>query len=267
MVSKPKDSQQLDTQEAEEVVEETIAEATVTVEGLQAQLLQAQERETTLSREADKLQHAFNSLRGNVDQKLDLTAELARIRRSQATQENLIQLIAARTASGDTEQLADDLQRVANERQQVEQRDAQQEAAQAIWEDLLEEARDISPSANPEVTLRTAPELEGVRNAWNQGFQPDRGIVNTSLMRRAVKQAKDVRREGQLRAVETQKKEEQEEVAAKKRGNLTMSPTRSAASAGISGRTHEQLMDAAIMEKDPAERKKLLAEASNIPER
>lgn len=162
--------------------------ATETLEAVKEELAKAKA-------ENAKLTQQYKSVTGSSRAALDTQADLKALRRRM---DYLTQMIPALATRQDNPEEADaNIQKLTQSHQQQEAQEAVRSQADEHYADLQDEAEDSG------LDLLTAAEFAEVREVWNEGFR----TFNVREMLRAVRMAKEVRRQVQVRDYETKETE------------------------------------------------------------
>ena len=173
----------------------------------QAELTQAQARLASLEQEKALLEQNLRSAQGSLNKQLDTLAELSRLRRDQAHQRELLNLLASAQVREGSEELAQGVAQAQTRYQQAEVEDKLGQEMAEIYEDVLAEAQDSGLDPN------VAPEYAQIRDLWNRGRE--RGAKGLDLMRQSLREARTIRRTRQ-RATLEQVRRDAEEAAQEK---------------------------------------------------
>ena len=162
--------------------------ATETLEAVKEELAEAR-------KEIAKLTQQYKSVTGSSRAALDNQADLKALRRRM---DYLTQMIPALATRQDNPEEADaNIQKFTQSHQQQEAQEAIRGQADEYYTDLKDEAEDSG------LDLGTAAEFAEVREVWNEGFR----TFNVREMQRAVRMAKEVRRQAQVKDYETRETE------------------------------------------------------------
>ncbi len=153
-----------------------------------------------------KLEHNLKSAQGALKRPLDLETELGRMRKETGRLGELVRLSLKGQAGVDTEELAKETQATQARHQAEDTREAASQQVSEVWDDIGEEIADAygldidteEGSAEVHRLIDEAPELAGVRAPASQGYASG----NMNQMRQALRVAKDLRRQAQLKRQE-----------------------------------------------------------------
>lgn len=175
---------------------------------------------------AAKLEQQLRSAEGISKERLDMKAELARLRRGQTVLMEYIQATGKGIVEGDTETLGKNLSTIASRHAQEDAQETEQQEGMAIYQDLLADAADAGLNA------ASAPELEEARTLWDKAIA-DRDIRG---MRQVGKMVAGIRREHQKAEIARVKAEAETETRKKLvAAGIMDSPAIRASGAGAKG--------------------------------
>jgi len=157
---------------------------------------------------------------------------MARLRRLVSRLDDKTNLLLQGQLGGDTETITQKFTELDGRYRQEEAQESATSEMEDLWQDLNAEATDSG------LDLVSAKEFASVRDVWNRGFNKG----DARLMRQAVKEARDIRREAQKVAMEARLKQaEQEQTEVLKRSGALDTPNPRAA--GSKTNTRQELVN------------------------
>ena len=153
-----------------------------------------------------KLEHDLASTKGALKGKLDTEAVLSGIRREVSRTNQRLDAYLKGQETGDPAQVKKEIEEFQAKTQREDLASAFQDQANELWSDLLDEAEDAGLEMRDSRGRRTIAALESdkewaeVRTLWDDGLKAN----DLRLMRQALREAKNVRREAQRKEFEGQ---------------------------------------------------------------
>lgn len=166
--------------------------------------------------EVAKLHDQLSTMRGIAGQRLDLEARDKRLQRELKGLRETIDILVE-----ENEDLKPKAVEIRNRYAQEDAQEGQSRILVELWQDIGEEVAEAfdkdmtTPEGGREVTqlLQTRPELSGLWNLANQGWQSQ----NPGLLRQALKEARDLRRDAQTKGWEEKMKQAKAQAEAEAR--------------------------------------------------
>ena len=205
-----------DTAVTEDITSETEVESTeqnaeeTKTEPTLAELREALAAEKTAR---EQIELRLKSTQGQLRVKLDLDAELKALRRGQTSVNARLEALAKGQIAGDPAVTERELAAAQRNSQDQELQESFAAQGQELLQGIQEEAEDSG------LGLDTAPEFAEVRDLWNEGLRTQ----NLTMMRKAERAAKEVRRNVQTAAWEKEQAEEKKKSGALRTPNLRAS--------------------------------------------
>ena len=169
--------------------------------------------------EIQRITQQMKSAQGVARERLDVQAELGRIRRQGEQRDQIFLSALQAQIQGDTEGFNKAVGELTNRNAQEDAQTEVQDRVSGLWQNLHAEAKDVG------VDLQASTEFAEVRDLWNRGFgmlERDRR-QGLRLMQEASNAAAEVRRDAQVKERERVRQEAEDKVAQSRRESGTVS--------------------------------------------